>query len=139
MIHSSYPGTYEMAGRKGGRMWSTVFGIPPTRINGELYTKATIDGSVLKHNGEKTESIVRYVVSTLKDKQLRPAETDRNGRQVYVRASNCFLGIDVPTLTGFRDSRFRLDPQEETIFIFHLCPVNERYFSKHYPDGPTHD
>ena len=117
-------------------MWSAVFDIPPTKINGSIFVKVAVSDRVIEHNGEITEAIVKYYVSTLNEKQLSPKETDSKG-PVFVRSSNCLLGIAVPFMTAFRDSRFRLIPEEQTIFVFHLCPINERYFKKHYPDGPT--
>lgn len=105
-------------------------------INGSLFTKAAVSDRVIEHNGDMTEAIVQYYVSTLSGKRLSPKEIDDKG-PIFARSSNCSLGIAVPHKTAFRDSLFRLFPEEKTIFIFHLCPIRNRYYEKHYPGGPT--
>jgi hypothetical protein len=106
------------------------FSINPIRFNGTAYTFVEITDSAKKHFGANSKKYFEYVVQHLDGQNWKESARGRDGHSEYLTASvtSSIKGINAES--DYRETYFRIYPEEGKIQFFHGCSISKRQYEK---------
>ena len=105
----------------------------PIELNGRVLNSIEIQDSAQKHYGKEKSILYYQKIYESLDGQKRPtSDYGRDGTPFYRIASNCGLGVGVPTQSKYRDTCYKL--AGACIVFFHGCSISRKKY-ENLPDG----
>lgn len=100
-------------------------------FNGILINHIIIEPSAQEHYENESTNIFVYIASTLNGQNREPDEisSDDPKKNVYKIAS-CVAMDDVPKISDYRDTCFRLDQERGGLKFFHGSSRREKQYEK---------
>jgi hypothetical protein len=102
---------------------------PELFFNSVVYTHMIIMESAQKHYSVRSIDIYNYIARTLNGQNRSHDDVNRSGEKIYHLASHIDT-CDVPAISEYRDTCFKLDETNGTIIFFHGSPRQEKRYEK---------
>ncbi len=107
-----------------------LFNINPITFNGTDYIFVEVTDSAEKHFGASSKMYFEYVVQYLSGQKWTESERGTDGHSEYLTASVTSSIKGIAAESDYRETCFRIYPEEGKIQFFHGCSISKRQYEK---------